>query len=798
MRRINLPLPRTLHMRIMLAVALLQLVVVGLFSFYMLAQLVGNEVTNRQVLGNKLVALMGPAVEPMVAHGTVADLRRYLGRMVMDPAIGGIVVTDAHGATLFNQMRSASPPHPVAAWFRTASLGSTANTELRYNNTYQGLMTLHLSNDILNENIGILLFNVSYLFLLLLALDLIATQLIVRFLVAPLGPLALMAQGVSKGNWDNAFLPAAGASEEVHHLSTAFVESAKLMRSQIEELESTRSQLAEKELKLRNLVDNMQEVLLELDKNGVILFLNPIWETITGYAVETSLNRPFASFLPQAKHQHYFSPRRLEQIRLYDLQLELRSQGGESRWLHMNTTLQYNPAGEFTGIVGTLEDISENLRLQQLQREHEQNLYQLTITDPLTRVSNRRHFDEILPNLLQVSSHKKQSLALLIIDIDGFKFINDTYGHPVGDSVLRRVADVLKRDLKPGGAVARLAGDEFAVLLPALDQEQADASAHAVHEHIGKLVVPLAVGELKIASSIGVAIAPTHARTPQDLVRAADVALYHAKKSGRDRVVTLSPDIGDATMEIFSQGFELRNALRNGLIFPFLQPIVDLKTGTVAAYEVLTRLKRGNHYITAEDFVMVAEDLGLIRDMDLYVIGEVVRKVPPDIALFLNISLNSFQAPEFAAQLKAVLDSPEARSRQLTIEFTERQTTDMTGQFDEFFAGLRSRGCKIALDDFGVGYSTFGYLRKLKPDFVKIDGSFISQIFDNPEDARIIEHIRELTETVGAVSIAEHIEDERTRDALVRLGVHYGQGFYFGKPKNITEYNWELQTSMQP
>lgn len=785
-------------MRIMLAIALLQLVVVGLFSFYMLAQLVGNEVTNRQVLGNKLVALMGPAIEPMVAQGAGSEVRRYLSRMVMDPAIGGIVVTDAQGATLFNQMRSASPPHPIAAWFRTASLGSTANTELRYNNQYQGLMSLHLSNDILNENIGILLFNVSYLFLLLLALDLIATQLIVRFLVAPLGPLSLMAQGVSKGKWDTEFFPVEGTSEEVRYLSTAFVESAKLMRSQIHELETTRSQLAGNELKLRNLINNMQEVLLELDRSGVILFLNPIWETITGFAVETSLGRPFPSFLPQAKHQHYFSPRRLEQIPLYDLQLELRSQSGESRWLHMNTTLQYNAAGEFTGIIGTLEDISENLRLQQLQREHEHNLYQLTITDPLTRVSNRRHFDEVLPNLLQVSSHKKQALALLIIDIDGFKFINDTYGHPVGDSVLRRVADVLRHELKPGGAVARLAGDEFAVLLPAVGQEQADAEAHALHAHIGKLAITLAVGELKIGCSIGVALAPTHARTPQDLVRAADVALYHAKKSGRNRVVTLSRDAGDATMEIFSQGFELRNALSNGLIFPFLQPIVDLRTGAVAAYEVLTRLKRGNRFISAEEFVLVAEDLGLIRDMDLYVIGEVVRTVPQNIPLFLNISLNSFQAPEFAAQLKAVLQSAAARSRQLTIEFTERQTTDMSGEFGEFFAELRRGGCKIALDDFGVGYSTFGYLRKLKPEFVKIDGSFISQIFENPEDARIIEHIRELTETVGAASIAEHIEDERTRDALVALGVHYGQGFYFGKPKNIAEYNWDLQTSMAP
>jgi EAL domain-containing protein (putative c-di-GMP-specific phosphodiesterase class I) len=323
-----------------------------------------------------------------------------------------------------------------------------------------------------------------------------------------------------------------------------------------------------------------------------------------------------------------------------------------------------------------------------------------------------------------------------------------------------------------------------------VNEVDADRIGHKIHDDINRIIIPLTIGQLTIQTSIGIAVAPLHGKTPHDLVRAADVALYHAKQSGRNRVDTLSKERGEAIMDIFSQGFEVRNAISAGMIQPFMQPIVDLRTRKVFAYEVLTRMRRGDAFVPADDFIPIAEDLGLIREMDLFVIGQALRAVPKNVHLFVNISLSSFYAPEFAQQLRDLLDSPAARNRPITLEFTERETVEMSREFIQLFDEIRAGSCNVALDDFGVGYSTYSYLRALRPEFVKIDGSFVLQLKDNREDVKIVEQIRELAHIVGARTIAEHIEDEETIAMLVRMGVDFGQGFYFSKPVNVQDQHW--------
>ena len=692
------------------------------------------------------------------------------------------------GHVLFNQSMPIEPLHPLAKWLKSGWTQPRVSTQLWRDSTPLGFISISLSNQPVNQDINNLLENVTYLLFILLALDLIAIQILIKLFVSPIGSLTRMAQAFTQGNWDTAtIVPDENASDEVQHLTTAFIESAKIMRRQIDDLEHTRNQLANNELRLRNLVNNMREVLLELDCAGKIQFLNPAWEQLTGYAVEQCLRKSFAHFLMQPQHQAYFVLGRLEQLATFDMQIEVRAEAGDAVWLRMRSTRQCDDQGAFYGIVSTLEDISENRKLQLLQHEHEQKLYRLTITDPLTGVYNRRHFDEMLINMMATGLPKGQQLALIIIDIDGFKFINDTYGHPIGDAVLRTVAQTLASSCE-GHTVARLAGDEFAVVQQNTGEEEAKILARRLHQELSDIVIQLAVGELRIQTSIGVALAPAYGKTPQDLVRAADVALYHAKKSGRNRVDTLSKNMGEAIMDIFSQGFELRNALNNGMIAPFLQPIYDLRKNEVMAYEVLTRLKRGDTYVPADEFVLIAEDLGLIREMDLFIINKALLSVPKGVHLFVNISMNSFFAPQFREEFRALLQSPPAQGRLLTIEFTERQTTEMTDEFFELLDALREGGCKIALDDFGAGYSTYSYLRKLKPDFVKIDGSFVQHMLKNQEDLKIVEHIRELSAFFGAKSIAEHVEDLKTVELLQRLGVDFAQGYYYGKPKMIEEY----------
>lgn len=781
-------LPRTMHMRIMLGLGMLQLFVVSLFSTYMVVREVGEELTNRQAAAHKILSLTAPSVERLLARGERAELDRFMRRVAADPVISRIEIKGPTDTVLYRHDNTNEPPHQVARWFRLGAVDQGLSTQIWRDGTSLGVMTISLSNRPINDSITELLNNMSYLLFVLLALDLIATQIILHFFIAPLGPLAEMAREFTQGKISTTIAPELpGQTEEVQDLTQAFVKSAELMRRQIDDLESTRTRLAQNELRLRNLVNNMHEALVELDATGKILFLNPMWQRLTGYSVEECLNSPFPQFLVQASQQAHFVFGRVERVPTYDFQIEVRARDGRSVWLRMNTTLQYDTRGEFVGTVSTLEDVTENLKLQRLQREHEQDLYRLSITDPLTGVANRRHFDDTLANLLAVNLGKARQVALIILDIDGFKFINDTYGHPVGDEVLKSVAARLSADRREG-LVARLAGDEFAVVLPNVSEEHAHDVAKAIHQGLSGITIRLPVGQLRIQTSVGVAVAPAFGKTPQDLVRAADVALYHAKKSGRNRVDVLSHDMGDAIMDIFSQGFELRNALNNGMIAPFIQPIFDIQKNELMAYEVLTRLKRGNEYVVADEFVLIAEDLGLIREMDLFIIERALAIVPKGVHLFVNISMSAFQTPEFYDDFRALMQSPPAQGREVTIEITERQTIEMTEAFFDLLNDLRASGIRIALDDFGAGYSTYAYLRKLKPDFVKIDGSFVQQMLNDVHDHKIVEQIRELSTAFGARSIAEHVEDAKTLAVLRALGVEYAQGYYFGKPKMIEEY----------
>lgn len=782
-----LPLPRTLHMRIMMGITLLQFFVVGLFSVYLFLDLVGNEVSNRQALANKIVSLSAPGLEHLLRTHDERELPRFLNRLAGDTAVSGVQVKLPDGQIYFERYKSSFALHPLASMLFPLTLNDQVSKELNLGDQSVGVLTVRLSNQPFNEAIGDFIDNVFLLFLILLVFDLAALQMIVRYFVAPLKPLTEVAMKVSNGNLDTVIQVSDRDAEEMQRLARAFKKSIETMRTQIFDLQNARTQLAASETRLRDLIDNMEEVLLELDQDGKVAFLNPVWERISGYSVNASLGQPFADFLVQDVQKQMFAPHLLEQILLHNLLLELRGQAGNTVWIHANSSLKYDEKKRFIGLVSTLSDMTEVVRLQDKQREHEAELYKLAVTDPLTGLHNRRYFDEMLDQILH-DGYRGEPLGLLIMDIDGFKFVNDTYGHPVGDEVLRLVALELEQIVPESATLVRMAGDEFAILLRGVNEEDAIAIAHKIHRAVSRLNVPLAVGSLQVRCSVGVAVAPVHGRSPQDLVRAADVALYHAKKNGRDRVDTLSKDVGEAIMDIFSQGFELRNALQEGMIAPFIQPIVDLETREIFAFEVLTRLKRGDQYIVADEFIPIAEDLGLVREMDLFIIEHALRAVPKPAHLFINISLSSFYNPEFAHELRQILLSDVAQGHRITIEFTERQTTVMSESFMSYFAELREAGCAIALDDFGVGFSTYGYMLQMQPEYLKIDGSFVMDAVTDEIDAMIVQQIADIARATGSSTIAEHIEDEATYQKVRALGAKYGQGYYFGRPQLVQTY----------
>jgi diguanylate cyclase (GGDEF)-like protein len=300
------------------------------------------------------------------------------------------------------------------------------------------------------------------------------------------------------------------------------------------------------------------------------------------------------------------------------------------------------------------------------------------VTDPLTGLYNRRHFDTQLDVILTDRLAKNQSVCLLIIDLDGFKFINDTYGHPSGDEALRAIAGLLKRMVRRNDYIARLAGDEFAMVLKDTTLDDATHIANKVHAAISETHVKLPIGHVQLQCSIGVAAAPTHGQKAQELVSAADVALYQSKRRGRNRVEVLSPDISKALMSIFSQGFQLRHALEQGNLMPAFQPICDIATGEPIAYEALARMQHGGATIKAGDFITVAEELGLTREIDLHIIEQALALAPMGYGLFLNLDPSSFNDRAFVTQLGELIGPACAAGRSITIEITERENVTIT------------------------------------------------------------------------------------------------------------------------
>lgn len=553
-------------------------------------------------------------------------------------------------------------------------------------------------------------------------------------------------------------------------------------------LSALRSRLEYRDGRLRTLVNGMHEILFELNRDGDIRFLNPAWAKLTGFTVEESLGRPMADFALEHDAVALFSPARLPALQEKTHEFALRTTSGRRLWVSMDATAQYDKSRQFSGLIGTIGDITESTELNRLLTRYHEDLYHLSVTDPLTNLYNRRHFDIQLEVILNDQLPNGQPVCLLLVDVDGFKFINDTYGHPAGDEVLRTIAGLLRARARPNDYVARLAGNEFALILKGTGLDDATRVANDLHEDVNSSRVALVVGQVQLQCSIGVASAPVHGMSAQELVSAADLALYHAKRRGPNRVEVLSPDTSKALMSIFSQGFQLRDALDQGNLMPAFQPICDIASGKPVAYEALARMRHNGTLITASDFITVAEELGLTREIDLHIIEQALRLAPQGYGLFLNLDPSSFNDRDFSSELGTLVGPACRQGRAITIEITERENVSITEALLADIQYLRGLGCKLALDDFGSGYSTYHFLNLFRPEFLKIEGTFVRRMLEHESDHKIVEHIHELATSFGAQTIAESVENEATRVALLNMGIRNAQGMHLGSPRLSGEH----------
>jgi len=780
--------PRTLRARISASFSILLLFTAVAVTLTFARQAAHTHLETQQQLAQNLMVFVEPAVRGMVTNYDIAGLDNYMQKIAADPAIASIRIVDESGGSLLYQhqgdMEPASGMSRILAG--VSGVSPLLISEVNVNGAKVGRIEALLSYAPLNQGVRHVIVVGSALTAIVLAVAFLLAYLLLTRFTAPLRPLMEWAREFAHGNWHPRVKLIESGSREIQELNQAFADGSATMRHYIQSLEETRELLEYSETRLRKLVNSMHEILFELDADGRIIFLNPAWQALTGFAADDSLGKSFSDFLLGEDAIRDFEANALPRLHEKNREISLRSADGKHLWMSLDADAQTDSAGNFTGIIGTFSDITKSVELNHLLSRYQDELYHLSVTDPLTGLYNRRHFDSQLEVILSDHLPKNMPVCLLLIDLDGFKFINDTYGHPFGDEVLRTTAQLLKQQVRRNDYIARLAGDEFAMVLKNTDIENATRIAQKLHDRISDTRIPLPVGHMQLQSSMGVAEAPTHAANAQDLVSAADVALYHSKRGGRNRIEVLSPDISKAVMSIFSQGFQLRNAIEQGHIHPAFQPICNLKNGIPMAYEVLARMRVNGLVIQAKDFITVAEELGLTREVDLHVIGQALLLSPSEHALFLNVDISSFNDKEFVQDLSRLLKPACADGRSITIEITERETIPLSDGLHQDIQTLRAFGCKLALDDFGSGYSTYNFLNQFRPDYLKIEGSFVRGMLQNEADRKIVTHIHELASSFGMQTIAESVEDAATEHALQEIGIINAQGLFYGAPRLVS------------
>ncbi len=417
--------------------------------------------------------------------------------------------------------------------------------------------------------------------------------------------------------------------------------------------------------------------------------------------------------------------------------------------------------------------------------------------DPLTGLHNRRYFQELLSYEEGRSERHRHNFCVLMLDLDDFKDVNDTYGHPCGDSVLKQVAEIIVHSMRKGDIATRIGGDEFAVILTETDKEGGIAVAEKLRLGLRELCFLSPDGkEFHITTSIGIVTFPEDGDKVADLMTGVDVGLYRAKQMGKDGVGTIrSSGELQAGRTIRDNAEKLRQALKSHRIIPYYQSMFDLKTGEVVAFETLARMKELNGDTTSAGmFIETIEKYGMGRELDRVILENAFaalhalkEKGLPLPRLFLNLSAQEIQG-------RGILGFAEQLCRQLSLspnlivfEILERDAIGDMTNMRKFLTNLRDKGFSFALDDFGSGYNSFHYLRELRFDFVKLDGAFVRNILNSKIDYILIKNLNQLCQELGILTVAEFVESREVLMALVDMGINYAQGFYLGLPtSNMT------------
>ena len=535
------------------------------------------------------------------------------------------------------------------------------------------------------------------------------------------------------------------------------------------------------------------------DEAGIVQYMNPVAASLTGWAapqavglrvnevyqlfdeaLSTALANPVREVLRrglvQPRHEHAVLRRRDgSTVPVIDTAAPIRSRDGF-----------------LIGAVLVFHDVTETLSLSR-------ELTHQAAHDALTGAPNRREFERRLAELLERAAQDQVVHAVCYLDLDQFKVVNDTCGHVAGDELLRQVTQLIRGMLRAGDMLARLGGDEFGLILQACPLDHAVRIAEKIREAIAELRFAWKGKQFSIGVSIGLVLAPSHGQDLGALLAAADAACYAAKEGGRNRVHVLQPN---DTQVLEQRGqmqwvTRLNAALDADRLRLYVQPVVPLQGGADAPahYEILVRLEEDGQIIPPGAFLPAAERYGLMPRIDQWVVNNTLswlgdRLRQPggvDGVVAINLSGASLSDERFRQALRATLQKMKLPPGLLCFEITETAAVANLSKVVQFIEEVKALGCLFSLDDFGSGLSSFAYLKNLPVDFLKIDGSFVKDIADDPMDLAMVQAINAIGHVMGLKTIAEYVASEAILQRVREIGVDYGQGFHLGAPRPLAE-----------
>jgi diguanylate cyclase (GGDEF)-like protein/PAS domain S-box-containing protein len=556
--------------------------------------------------------------------------------------------------------------------------------------------------------------------------------------------------------------------------------------------------LRRSETRFRSLVQNSSDLVVLLDRDARMVFVSPAIERILGEPAATRTDRP-VSELVHAEDAEWITAL-LERLAatpgsVAGGEVRMRHADGRWRWIEVvGTNLLSDP--DVRGIVLNCRDVTD-------RRTLEEQLRHQAFHDPLTSLANRPLLvDRIEHELEGRPMESPATTAVLLLDLDDFKTVNDSLGHAAGDELLAAVAERVRATLRGRDTAARIGGDEFGILVRTGERAEVEAIAERL---LAAIRQPIDLGDhhLTVAASMGIAFADGRHATADELLRSADVAMYMAKARGKDRFVVFEASMHDAAVRRLRLKADLEHGLEAGQFHLLYQPIVDLATGAPVGLEALLRWNHPSWMIGPSEFVPFAEETGMIIPLGRWVLEEACRHAvaldatPAGRGLDVSVNVSAVQLAraEFADEVSAVLKATGLDPSRLILELTESVLLERAGAAMTSLTRLHALGIRLAIDDFGTGYSSLSYLHDLPIDILKIDISFVAALDVGREAPAVVRSIIRLAGTLRLHTIAEGIERPEQAGRLRTLGADYGQGFHFAPPLSAEELAAYLRDS---